>query len=996
MQISCKFFSLCLVTALALASCTEKTTDSGKPDTPMDGYSLANEKVGVCIGPDGSLVSLRNRQTGQDYAGGALLWRLYYDAPYQKEIQILGSEQSPEITCDGKTITLQYSSLKADGRELDMQVTLTVTLEEDKVRFGSTLCNNEPHTVLRELHYPLVHGAQIPEDHKLYTAEAGGKLFDSPLATLSKVQSSPYKRPEQIFRQHDVKYGAKVFMNCFGLFGRDQGLYFGSHDETFQDTWHGLRAYRNPATGKHDVLEFGFFKYPHCFCGETWHCDANVVAPYSGSWHVASGIYRQWVNTWWDHRETPLWVRELKSWQRVIFKHQYGEYLFKYPDMNGVVDQAGQSVGCNALFLFGWWAEGMDHGNPDYSPDETQGGDEALKEQIARYQANGNHLLLYYNGKLIDRESRFYRSGMGSKVCRHDNTGSEILERYKFTGQGTWLGEYDQRTFAVATMMDPSWNQILFDLQDRAYQLGAHSVFFDQLGYVESESANWDTSREYPVPDVYGILKRARCLKLLRDRYAQKAPDFALGAEGTVDALAQYCDYTHGYPANDGRERWMNFFRYTFPELVFTDRGLRDGEDVPRHVNNTVLDGQRNDIEIWRCRGIISNEPVYQAYLAQANAIKERYKECLLLGRYNDVLGFTCSNAQLDARSFVNGDKMAVVVANQQTGKAKQLSGRIKVPGYRFVEASTTGTGKVNRKGTRVKLGQYDMAVLLFEKIDPEVRIGTYNLRRAKLDKDSPVNNWEARSPRVLASFLKENFDICGLQEVDSAEQESLPRMLVDAGLEYNSYFFGPYADDGVGTKAHGLLWKKDRFQASEPHYFWVSDPPEQKQVNDHGNGAIKSHFIRGGFCLTLTDLKNNGARYFVMVTHAPLSREDHAQNAHVYIDMEKKYNPEGHPSFFLGDMNAKETDPCSEIYRSYWTDSYHFFDARPELRTGPAGTFNGWKQQMKLTPERRIDYIYFRGKGIEPLRYCNDTALYDGQMASDHYPVYVDFHIKR
>ena len=979
-----------VLASVLLCACTGQEVLPSPSDVPGDALKLENDNIAVAVGRDGSLLSLRNVQTGQDYAGGEYLWRLYFDAPCEKEIQICGAGQQPSVTQEGNVITLYYEKLFCRDGELNIQLTLTVSLEDDMVRFGSRMENNEPHTVIREFHYPLVHGAKLPADHKLFTAEAGGKLFDNPQETIGKISESPYKRPEQLFRQRDVKYGAKCFMNCFGLFGEGQGLYFGSHDPSFQDTWHGLRAYRNPQTGRHDVLEFGFFKYPHCFCGESWSCDANVIAPYSGSWHVASRIYRRWVDTWWDHRETPEWVIGMKSWQRVIFKHQYGEYLFKYPDMNGKVDEAGQSVGCNSIFLFGWWAEGMDHGNPDYSPDETQGGDEALKEEIEKYQAAGNHLLLYYNGKLIDRESRFYKSGAGPKVCRHDNTGSEILERYKFTGQGTWLGEYDQRTFAVATMMDPRWNEVLFDLQDRAYGLGAHSVFFDQLGYIERESTNWDTSREYPVPDVYGILKRAECLKLLRDRYAEKAPDFALGAEGTVDALAQYCDYTHGYPANDGPERWMRFFRYTFPELVFTDRGLRDDEDVPRHVNNTVLDGQRNDIEIFRCRGIISDAPVYQAYLAQVNDIKERYKDCLLYGRYYDNIGFECSNPALDARSFLGRDRMAIVVANQTS--ADRLKAGIIVPGYEFVESSVTGSARVSARGDKVSLGQYDMAVLVFKRTD--VRIGTYNLRRAKLDKDSPVNNWDARAPRLVESFQKEDFDLCGVQEVDSAEQESLPRMLEAAGMEYGSYFFGPYADDGVGTKAHGLLWKKGRFQAGEPHYFWISDPPELKQVNDHGNGAIKHEFVRGGFCMILTDLKNKGERYFVMVTHGPLSKEDHARNAHVYIDMEKKYNPDGLPSFFLGDMNAKETDPCSEEYRNYWTDSYHFFDDKPLLREGPEGTFNGWKHDMILDQSRRIDYIYFRGKGIEPLRYVCDTALYGGQFASDHYPVYVDFRL--
>ena len=188
---------------------------------------------------------------------------------------------------------------------------------------------------------------------------------------------------------------------------------------------------------------------------------------------------------------------------------------------------------------------------------------------------------------------------------------------------------------------------------------------------------------------------------------------------GEIICLCHYCDYTHGYPANYGPERWIRFFRYTFPEIIFTDRGQRDDTDVPRHVNNTVLDGQRNDIEIYRCRGIISETPVYQAYLKQANDIKEKYRNCLLLGRYNDVFGFECSEKSLDARSFISedGKQMAVVVAHQDMGNAERISAQISAPGYRFLESSVTGSAQVSAgRKIRVNLGQYDMAVLLYEK----------------------------------------------------------------------------------------------------------------------------------------------------------------------------------------------------------------------------------------------------------------------------------------
>jgi hypothetical protein len=291
------------------------------------------------------------------------------------------------------------------------------------------------------------------------------------------------------------------------------------------------------------------------------------------------------------------------------------------------------------------------------------------------------------------------------------------LERYKFTGQGTWLGEYDQRTFAVATMMNPDWNKVLFDLQDRAYALGARSVFFDQLGYIEKESANWDISREYPVPDVFGIQKRMQCVKLLRDRYETKAPEFALGVEATVDALAQYCDYTHGYPANDTPNRWMNFFKFTFPELIFTDRGQRDDTDVAWHVNYTILDGQRVDIEIFRCRDLIDKCPIYQAYLNEANIIKEKYEDMLLCGRYMDTKGIEFSNKNMEARAYLSkdGKKMAVVVANQLR-EAQTLKSTLSVPGFRYVEHATLGNASVAKNGKQTTLNQYDLAVILFEK----------------------------------------------------------------------------------------------------------------------------------------------------------------------------------------------------------------------------------------------------------------------------------------
>ena len=85
-----------------------------------------------------------------------------------------------------------------------------------------------------------------------------------------------------------------------------------------------------------------------------------------------------------------------------------------------------------------------------------------------------------------------------------------------------------------------------------------------------------------------------------------------------------------------------------------------------------------------------------------------------MYGTFRDVLGFESSNREVQAKGFWGKDKM-VVVATNEFDKA-ELSTKISVPGYRYVESSTLGNGEVAKNGKKVKLGQYDVAVLLFEK----------------------------------------------------------------------------------------------------------------------------------------------------------------------------------------------------------------------------------------------------------------------------------------
>ena len=709
---------------------------------------------GICASVDydnGHLMFLSSKLDGYNYAGGKALWRMYYNTPEQKEIELTGEDEVPEVSMVKDTIHIDYASVGGKAFKLHLRI----WGEDGQLHFGATIENNEPHTIIRELQYPLIGNLQIPADYKLLTTHTGGQIFDNPVHKIANVDTRAlYMTPAQKFRQYDLQYPRNAASNCYAFVGAEDGLYFGSHDTSLQQTWHGLRAYPSTrsfvanapqddnchserseesighVTEDFSVLEAGFYRYPNVMCGEKWSNDASVIVPYKGDWTETSRIYRAWADTWWHHAPVPKWVQDMTGWQRIIFKHQYGEYLRKYTDLPGRIAEAGESVGCNAVLAFGWWKEGMDNGYPNYTIDDTQGGEQAWKQAISDFRRGSgltehlpvqgceaarreatdlteNRLLLYYNGRLIDVESDFYRSGGGSRVANKDNTGREFTEHYKFTGQGTTLGYYDSRTFVIADMSKREWRDQLIKWADRAMDYGADAVFYDQLGVAE-EFPNWDLSKEYPVQDIFTGRYKADALKEIRDHIKAKNPEFALGTEWLSDCTSQFCDFVHIVEFTALPESFPEWFRYTFPEVVWSDRCVRDDNDVPRRVNNTLLKGLRNDIEVFRCRGLIDETPVYQEHLAKVNAIRHEFPELLLEGRYTATDGFTCTNTNLVARSYTAGDRIAVVVTNIGT---KTQSGKINVPGYKLEAARSIG-GKVSNN--KVTLKQNEIAVLVF------------------------------------------------------------------------------------------------------------------------------------------------------------------------------------------------------------------------------------------------------------------------------------------
>lgn len=262
-----------------------------------------------------------------------------------------------------------------------------------------------------------------------------------------------------------------------------------------------------------------------------------------------------------------------------------------------------------------------------------------------------------------------------------------------------------------------------------------------------------------------------------------------------------------------------------------------------------------------------------------------------------------------------------------------------------------------------------------------DVRIGTYNIRiQSSSDGD---NNWPTRKPITVQSIKDIDFDIFGLQEAQTYHHTYLQETLGDI---YGFEWFCP--NTGSSKESVGIAYKKSEWSLAKLNKFYINSDPDTQAKCDTGSSG---NYYRGALCGTLIH-KKTGTKLFFMSTHGCLNKEPNNTYAYLYPEQEARFNPDGLPSFFVGDLNARPDWDSSVLFRTYWNDTYLTIDET--LRQGCEDTFNGW-DSPEGRADRRIDFVYYKGAGVTPTLYKCDNTLYDGKYPSDHWPVYADFTIE-
>ena len=640
-------------------------------------FTLQNEWIRFSVDSRGRLAGLANLVTGREYAGNGGIWRIIFSHGIVLE-EAAEAENAAQVEVDQQddSIRITWSRPDSDFGPVDFRVVVTARLDGCAVRFDARVENHAPGTVLREFQFPLLKNLRLTPLTELFWSHLGGRRITD-LAAHFADNHTRYMGQDNKAVEFSTLYPGIAGMNCY-IFGEPtQSLLVASYDPEFRNTLHLMRQ-------RGREVDATLVKYPFLNPGESCEITGYELAVPSGDWHTAADRYRAWCDTWMKVPDKPASIRDSNGWHRLIMRHQYGKQFFHYRDLPRIL-QSGLEAGIDTLFMFGWHAGGHDSCYPEYEFAEEEGGFEELRKQIADFQKKGGHVILYYNGQLIDTNTDFYRE-VGRRIAVKLASGREYMETYPFGGDGTALRWFGNKVFVTACPACSEWHAHLKKLIDRAIELGCDGVFFDQLGSPSRPC--FDPSHGHRVPFMDVFKTKAAMIAELRDYIKSRRPEMSFGIEWFNDVTGQHVDYIHNITGGTDPGAFLEFSRYLFPEIIISDRDIRDDTDIERRVNHALRLGLHSDVEIYRCRALIDETPRYKAYLTVADAFRARNREFLRDGRFRDICGASCSTPALEYSVFDTSGTRGVILTQSSESV---VTARITVPGGRYRSSDRIG-----------------------------------------------------------------------------------------------------------------------------------------------------------------------------------------------------------------------------------------------------------------------------------------------------------------
>lgn len=567
-------------------------------------------------------------------SGTGDFWRLILDDGQRTEIPVLSGQQKGTAALKNGKLTVVYNELLSEyGDRYDICFTVVVDVCEGMLRFTPSLSNASSVRV-NECFCPLVDFNRINGDKEkdiLYMPDGLGTRKHDPWHYMTKLYTNYYSHDDKEVFWHLVY--PRACMSWFGVQSSGKFLYVARYDEQMRLCYLTVkqRIHSDPLN-----LMLGVDHFPMLLTGETIDLPSTVVGLLDGDWTAGARKYREYADrTFYRVLPRADWVRKLTGWQRIIMRSQYGEDYYKASDLPEVY-RIGKKYGINTIFLFAWWKQGMDRNYPFYE-EPYPGAFGELRENIRKVREMGGRVILETNEHFMDPHGEFYREH--GELCRIlDINGNEARPSFVYPGRGELRAQFGGYQFALACTGTEKWRNVLSDQFELMASFDPDCLFADCFGgcpyqpcfnrkheHGNRVDAEWTSHRK-----VFDDLDR------ICDRYGMVP-----GTEIVTDIAASYTQFIHGLvnvTFQYGSDAYPPMFRYTFPEVITTERGIRDEEgDFRARLMSSLTYGLRLDAELYVCRADLDRSPKYAEVVKYYTGKLDEYSDFIYDGRFISV-----------------------------------------------------------------------------------------------------------------------------------------------------------------------------------------------------------------------------------------------------------------------------------------------------------------------------------------------------------------------
>lgn len=638
-------------------------------------------------------------------------------APKLVEVSPATGTPTAQVNQSGNEITLTYTGLRigpshGEERSLPVKAVFRIGVKDEAFVFTGNLTSESDEWLLRELTYPILSSIQAADSRaafgktSVYWPESLGRCYTDP-ASMGKL-SFDYPSGRGTMQWFSINMPTSRT--------RPDGLYIGCHDADRTKKQFDV-SFDKPTASFASSITFPVFS-------STYTVPDVLIAPYTGTWHTGAKRYRAWYLSQFKLPTLPDWVKADAGWFLAILKQQNGYVMWRYDEIDKLCDIADR-FGFKTLGLFGWAHGGHDRLFPTWIPDDLLGGQSALKAGIERAHKRGFKIILYANATMMDATGEYYKyAGNQTMAVREDQMA--------YTSS---IRKYNSATpvvFVESSYSSSYWRKTMMNLALQARDLGADGILYDQAG-VKGALLNFSKIQDHKLPQESGTKYRVMMLNDIRTAMKKLNPNFIIMTEATHDGVIDNIDYHHGWgigtaiePIGFGSAQYSfpALFRYTFPELVETQRNANP-MITRAEANFAAVYGLRHEIESryeedvdYLVKGKLPTAESYAevtyyppvpAKIKEAPAdVATKYVSDLIrfenghapffrTGTFIDEEGIQVSGSDITAKGFMNGNQLGVVAWNTNPTAERPVT--VAVPGYQLIEAHEPSASNIPTTG---------------------------------------------------------------------------------------------------------------------------------------------------------------------------------------------------------------------------------------------------------------------------------------------------------